>query len=51
VLYRAFRLDITQRLLGVVKVTKEGIQMRDAVLPSGRHRLALTLADTLGRDV
>jgi hypothetical protein len=51
VLYGAFRLDVTQRLLGVAKVTKEGIQVRDAVLPAGRHQLALVLTDTLGREV
>jgi hypothetical protein len=51
VLYGAFRVDVTQRLLGVAKVTKEGIQVRDAVLPSGRHQLALVLTDTLGREV
>lgn len=48
--YGAFRLDITQRLLGVAKVTKEGINVPEAVLPTGRHQLLLTLTDTLGRE-
>lgn len=48
--YGAFRLDITQRLLGVAKVTKEGINVSEAVLPAGRHQLLLTLTDTLGRE-
>lgn len=50
VLYGAFRIDITQRLLGVANVTKEGIKVNGANLPFGRHQLALTLADTQGRE-
>ena len=50
-LYGAFRIDVTQRLLGVTKVTKEGIKVREAVLPSGRHQFALSVMDTLGREV
>jgi hypothetical protein len=50
VLYGAFRIDITQRLLGVAKVTKDGISVGEAVLPSGRHQLALMITDTLGRE-
>ncbi|NDD11232.1 MAG: hypothetical protein EB072_00965 [Betaproteobacteria bacterium] len=49
-LYGAFKIDITQRLLGVAKVTKEGIQVTDASLPSGKHQLLLSLTDTLGRE-
>lgn len=50
VLYGAFRLDVTQRILGVTKVSKDGIQVRNAVLPPGRHQLVLSLSDTLGRE-
>jgi hypothetical protein len=50
VLYGAFRIDITQRLLGVARVTKEGIKVSAAALPAGRHQLALSLVDTLGRE-
>jgi hypothetical protein len=50
ILYGAFRLDITQRLLGVAKVTKDGIKVRDAVLPKGRHQLSLTISDSMGRQ-
>jgi hypothetical protein len=50
ILYGAFRIDITQRLLGVAKVTKEGIKVRDAVLPKGRHQLSLTISDSMGRQ-
>lgn len=50
ILYGAFRIDITQRLLGVAKVTKDGIKVRDAVLPKGRHQLSLTISDSMGRQ-
>jgi hypothetical protein len=50
VLYGAFRIDVTQRLLGVANVTKEGIKVSGASLPSGRHQLALTITDTMGRE-
>ena len=49
-LYGAFKIDITHRLLGVAKVTKEGIQVSDASLPSGKHQLLLSLTDSLGRE-
>ena len=49
-LYGAFKIDITQRLLGVAKVTKEGIQVSDASLPTGKHQLLLSLTDSLGRE-
>jgi hypothetical protein len=48
--YGAFRIDITRRLLGAAKVTKEGISVPQAVLPAGRHQLLLTLTDTMGRE-
>jgi hypothetical protein len=50
ILYGACRIDITQRLLGVATVTKEGIKVRDAVLPKGRHQLSLTISDSMGRQ-
>ena len=50
VLYGAFRIDITQRLLGVAKVSKEGIKVKDAVLPKGRHQLSLLITDSMGRQ-
>lgn len=48
--YGAFRLDITKRLIGAAKVTKEGITVPQAVLPAGRHQLLLTITDTMGRE-
>jgi hypothetical protein len=50
IFYGAFRLDITQRLLGVAKVTKDGIKVQDALLPKGRHQLSLTISDSMGRQ-
>lgn len=50
VLYGALRIDITERLLGVAKVTKDGISVPQAVLPAGRHQLALSVKDSLGRE-
>lgn len=50
ILYGAFRIDITQRLLGVAKVTKEGIKVQEAVLPKGRHQLSMSISDSMGRQ-
>lgn len=49
-LYGAFKIDITQRLLSVAKVTKDGVSVIDASLPSGKHQLILLLTDNLGRE-
>ena len=49
-MYGAFRIDITQRLLKVAKVTKDGISVSGADLPAGKHQLTLTLTDTLRRQ-
>jgi hypothetical protein len=49
-LYGAFRLDITRRLLGSAKITKEGISVPQAMLPAGKHQLILSLTDTMGRE-
>ena len=47
--YGAFRIDITDRLLKATKVTKEGIQVDRAELPSGNHRLFLKVQDSAER--
>lgn len=49
VLYGAFQIDITKRLLTSAKVTQQGISVQDATLPSGSHRLHLWVDDSLGR--
>lgn len=48
--YGAFRIDITKRLLGFTKVTKDGILVSEAVLPSGSHQIALSVADSMERE-
>jgi len=47
--YGAFRIDITDRLLKAAKVTKEGIHVERAELPTGSHRLFLTIEDNAQR--
>jgi hypothetical protein len=50
VLYGMLGLDITARLLSVASATREGIDVSDATLPRGSHRLTMILQDTLGRE-
>lgn len=47
--YGAFRIDITDRLLKATKVTKDGINVERAELPSGSHRLLLKVEDNVQR--
>ena len=47
--YGALRLDITARITAVSKVTAEGLDVAQARLPKGPHRLFLEVQDTLGR--
>lgn len=49
-MYGAFRIDVTERLLGVTRVTKDGFRVTNAVLPAGRHQLLLSLTDSMGRQ-
>ena len=49
VLYGSFEIDITKRLLNVAKVTEQGVQVSEAALPSGKHKLLLEVEDTAGR--
>lgn len=49
VLYGAFQIDITKRLLASAKVTPQGISVQEATLPSGSHRLHLWVDDSFGR--
>lgn len=48
--YGAFRLDITDRITAVSKVTPEGIDVAEAALPKGSHKLLLEIEDSLGRS-
>lgn len=48
-LYGTFKVDITERILGVTQVTPSGISVKEAKLPKGKHRIQLLLEDSLGR--
>lgn len=50
VLYGRLRIDITQRLLNAAKVTAEGINVKEANLPKGTHRMMLSVEDFQGRQ-
>jgi hypothetical protein len=50
VFYGAFRIDVTQRLLGSAQVTRDGISVKEAAIPSGRHQLLLSITDSMGRE-
>ena len=49
VLYGSFELDITKRLLNVAKVTETGVNVQEASLPKGKHKLLMVVEDTSGR--
>lgn len=49
-LYGAFQIDITQRLLNVAKISPQGVNVQEAKLPSGHHKLQLLLEDSMGRQ-
>jgi hypothetical protein len=49
VLYGSFEIDITKRLLNLAKVTEQGVQVSEAALPNGKHKLLLEVEDTAGR--
>ena len=49
VLYGAFQIDVTQRLLSTAKVTAQGMNVPEASLPSGKHKLHLSVEDSIGR--
>jgi hypothetical protein len=49
VFYGAFKLDITSRLMAQSKVSAQGIDVSEARLPKGSHRLMLEIQDSAGR--
>jgi hypothetical protein len=49
VLYGSLRLDITQRVTSASQVTAQGIDVAEASLPPGSHRLLIEIQDTQGR--
>jgi len=49
ILYGTFQIDITERLLKVATVTPQGINVPEAKLPNGKHKLVLNVQDSEGR--
>jgi len=49
ILYGTFQIDITERLLKVATVTPQGINVPEAKLPNGKHKLVLNIQDSDGR--
>ena len=49
VLYGSFEIDITKRILNVAKVTESGVNVQEASLPKGKHKLLMVVEDTSGR--
>lgn len=47
--YGTFQVDITNRLLGVAQVTAQGINLKEAALPKGSHKITLNVQDSEGR--
>ena len=47
--YGTLRLDITARITAVSKVSPEGLDVAEAALPKGSHRLFLEIQDSQGR--
>jgi len=47
--YGTFQVDITSRLLKVAKVTTQGVNVPEASLPKGSHKITLNIEDTEGR--
>ena len=47
--YGSLRIDITGRITAASKVTAEGIDVAEATLPKGSHRLFVEVQDSLGR--
>jgi len=48
-LYGSFQIDITKRLLNVAQVTQQGIQVTEANLPKGHHKITMNIEDSEGR--
>jgi hypothetical protein len=42
-------IDVTQRLLGHATWTASGLFAADANVPTGNHRISVSIADNLGR--
>jgi hypothetical protein len=49
VLYGSWELNITSRITGKTKVTEQGLEVAQAELPSGKHKLLISIEDNTGR--
>ena len=49
VLYGGFQIDITNRITKVASITDKGIQVPQAALPKGKHKLTLSIEDREAR--
>jgi hypothetical protein len=49
IFYGSFQIDVTERLLGSVKVEPAGFNVDDVALPKGAHKLTLNIQDSDGR--
>jgi hypothetical protein len=49
VLYGSFEIDITKRILNLAKVSESGVNVQEANLPKGKHKLLMVIEDTSGR--
>jgi hypothetical protein len=48
-LYGAFRLDVTDRMRAHARIDATGLVAEQVALPSGQHRILLSVADDQGR--
>jgi hypothetical protein len=48
--YGALKIDVTKRILGAANVTTEGVSVKQAALPKGKHTLYVTIEDDGGRQ-
>ena len=47
--YGALQIDITQRLLASARITAQSVSVDEANLPAGKHKLHLSVEDSMGR--
>jgi hypothetical protein len=47
--YGSLRIDITARITGSTEVTEEGLEISQAALPKGKHKIILAVEDAVGR--
>jgi len=50
VFYGFLKLDITERLLEKAQLTREGLSLDNAAIPSGSHKLLIRLRDSKARE-